>query len=324
MAIIDTNIGFMHTLTTDYMHGSQNGGQTFAMAAVVSHWTERSFYNMYSGLNKMWVYRKDSYTNDFRYNNEIQDLITTRYDMVTPQGAGIYGEGTIQPCYELDDYQMKLGFYGQKRSDGTTGSKVFDLKFKDSEIDWPVIYYMDRDHIVRLDATKEKWIQQDFDKQLLAINKASTGWDAKMALNLGGINRAKDGARFDFQLFGQKSNTWYNARYKLEIRNSDFLMTITSKKLSYNLTYQYQSSINTQVAFTWEPFVVGSGGRRAYDLETKTWSYKNQQEYGFSEYTLDFMSERAFDYNRHKDIATNKRGSTLKGTEAAPYTIDYS
>jgi len=45
--------------------------------------------------------------------------------MDTPQGFGSmsrFGEGTIQPSYELDDYQMKLGFYGQKNSDGTTGS----------------------------------------------------------------------------------------------------------------------------------------------------------------------------------------------------------
>lgn len=145
----------------------------------------------------MWVYRKTDYRNDFRGNNEVTDLTTVQYDMITPQGSR-FGEGTIQPGYELDDYQMKLAFYGQKNSDGTTGSKVFDLKFKGAEIDWPVIYYMDKDHVARLDTTKEKWMQQDFDKELLAISNAREGWDAKMALNTGGINRGKSGARFDF------------------------------------------------------------------------------------------------------------------------------
>ena len=48
-------------------------------------------------------------------------MTTAPYDMITPQGSR-FGEGTIQPSYELNDYQMKLGFYGQKNSDGTTGS----------------------------------------------------------------------------------------------------------------------------------------------------------------------------------------------------------
>jgi len=95
------------------------------------------------------------------------------------------------------------------------------------------------------------------------------------------------------------------------------------------LTYSYQSSINTHAAFTWDPFKVGSGGRRAYDLETKTWSYKNQQEYGFSEYTLDFMSDRARDYNKHGDLPDIVRNSKLngksKGDDTSTWTtIDYS
>jgi hypothetical protein len=73
--------------------------------------------------------------------------------MITPQGSRT-GKGTISPSYELDDYQMKLAFHGQKNSDGTTGSKNFDLKFNGAEITWPVIYYMDRDHVHRLDDGK--------------------------------------------------------------------------------------------------------------------------------------------------------------------------
>jgi len=88
---------------------------------------------------------------------------------------------------------------------------------------------MDKDHVVRLDSTKEKWIHQEFDHELLALSGAKApGWDAKMAINWGGIDRARSGAKFDFKLFGQKEKTWYNARYKLEIRNTDFLMTIES------------------------------------------------------------------------------------------------
>lgn len=81
----------------------------FAFAAYASSYTNRGFYNLY--------YRSFSSTsrwqhiNSWRYNNEIYDLTTKQYDMITPQGSRT-GKGTISPSYELDDYQMKLAFYG--------------------------------------------------------------------------------------------------------------------------------------------------------------------------------------------------------------------
>ena len=86
-------------------------------------------------------------------------------------------------------------------------------------------------------------MQIDMDKEILTIDNEK-GWNAKMSLNKMGIKKANEGARFDFTLFGQDKNRWSMARYKLEIRNSPYYMTITSPKTSYNLTFQYSSSIN--------------------------------------------------------------------------------
>jgi len=151
MVPTNTGNGFMHTMTTNYMHGYYNGRNMFAFAHYARGYTNRGFYNTY---NRQWHrYSKSSYINDFRYNGEIYNLNTYQYDMITPQGSSYGGssnQGTIQPGYELDAYQMKLGFYGQKNSDGSTNSQNFDLKFKGSEINWPVIYYMDKDHVHRL------------------------------------------------------------------------------------------------------------------------------------------------------------------------------
>lgn len=115
----------------------------------------------------------------------------------------------------------------------------------------------------------------DMDKEFLTIDNEK-GWNAKMSLNKRGIKKANEGARFDFTLFGQASNRWSMARYKLEIRNSPYYITINSPKISYNLTFQYSSSINRHEVWTWDPFVVGTGGRRSYDIKTRTWSYRDQ------------------------------------------------
>jgi hypothetical protein len=41
--------------------------------------------------------------------------------MITPMGSKL-GQGTIAPGYESDEFQMKLGFFGVKNRDGSTGS----------------------------------------------------------------------------------------------------------------------------------------------------------------------------------------------------------
>jgi hypothetical protein len=161
---------------------------------------------------------------------------------------------------------------------------------------------MDKDHVHRLsnNVGDTRLMKIDMDKELLTIERAKDGgYNAKMSLNPAGVKKASDGARFDFTLFGQLKNSWNSARYKLEIRNTPYLVTINSPKPSYNLTFQYSSSINKHETWTWDPFVVGQGGSRAYDVKTKTWKYREQVSVGFSEYELDFFSPRAMKYNTH-------------------------
>ena len=141
MTNTDTGTSFLNTMTTNYFNGNQNGGNMFAFAAYSSSYTNRGFYNLY--------YRSFTHSsrwqsiNHFRYSYGPYDLTTKQYDMITPQGSRT-GKGTISPSYELDDYQMKLALEA-------IGSKNFDLKFNGAEITWPVVYYMDRDHVHRLD-----------------------------------------------------------------------------------------------------------------------------------------------------------------------------
>jgi len=70
----------------------------------LSYYTNRGFYNIY--YRSFTQSSRWQHVNSFRYNGEIYDLTTKKYDMITPIGART-GEGTIQPTYELDDYQMK-------------------------------------------------------------------------------------------------------------------------------------------------------------------------------------------------------------------------
>jgi hypothetical protein len=138
---------------------------------------------------------------------------------------------------------------------------------------------MDKDHVHRLSNNPgdRRLMQIDLDKELLTIERDKAGgYNAKMSLNPKGIKKASEGARFDFTLFGRASKSkWESARYKLEIRNTNYMVTITSPKDSYNLTFQYSSSINRHETWTWEPFVVGMGGSRAYNTRTKKYTYKS-------------------------------------------------
>jgi hypothetical protein len=120
-----------------------------------------------------------------------------------------------------------------------------------------------------------------------------------MEINPRGINKAKDGARFDFTLFGRSKNVWDMARYKFEIRNTGGLRNgspiyITSPKDSYNLTYSYSSSINRHSVWAWDAFDVKMNRRFIYGNV-----YTKGDNWGFSEYEIDFDSDRARQYNRH-------------------------
>ena len=45
-------------------------------------------------------------------------------------------------------------------------------------------------------------MKPDIEKEILTIERQSNGWNAKMMINPRGVKQAKDGARFDFTLFG--------------------------------------------------------------------------------------------------------------------------
>ena len=83
--------------------------------------------------------------------------------------------------------------------------KYYDLKIGSSDINWNTIFYMDMNHVHKLTDSNgfSKKMLIDMDTEILKISKTQRGqWKASIEINPKGINKARDGARFDFTLFG--------------------------------------------------------------------------------------------------------------------------